>query len=195
MAQTNTCNFDIPLVAYQANYQDVMLPIPASLLVSSIPLDILSDVSTCETFWEWATRNMTAYGVAVLDMPARMLTTVLDAAYGRQWRFQFKVNVPAMYSEDTSQLLAVFAYGPALLAKPGSLRYRQYTQRDMRHPCEFDAVLVRQIVLGFSERGAVVVDPFCGTGTVPRIARETGRSGVGIDIRCPYTNEAPACGF
>jgi SAM-dependent methyltransferase len=35
-------------------------------------------------------------------------------------------------------------------------------------------------------RPAVVLDPFCGTGTVPAVANHLGRHGVGIDLSADY---------
>ena len=35
-------------------------------------------------------------------------------------------------------------------------------------------------------RPAVILDPFCGTGTVPAVAHALGRHGVGIDLSADY---------
>jgi SAM-dependent methyltransferase len=35
-------------------------------------------------------------------------------------------------------------------------------------------------------RPAVVLDPFCGTGTVPMVARALGRHGIGVDLSADY---------
>ena len=35
-------------------------------------------------------------------------------------------------------------------------------------------------------RPAVVLDPFCGTGTVPAVAHILGRHGIGIDLSADY---------
>ena len=59
----------------------------------------------------------------------------------------------------------------------------------MKHECEFDDVLITELIEKYSEPNDVVLDPFCGTGLVPRIAHKLGRTGIGIDLRCPYTNE------
>lgn len=37
---------------------------------------------------------------------------------------------------------------------------------------------------------ATVLDPFCGTGTVPGVARILGRHGIGIDLSHDYCNLA-----
>jgi DNA modification methylase len=39
-------------------------------------------------------------------------------------------------------------------------------------------------------RPAVVLDPFCGTGTVPMVARVLGRIGVGVDLKADYCRAA-----
>lgn len=35
-------------------------------------------------------------------------------------------------------------------------------------------------------RPAVILDPFCGTGTVPMVARILGRTGIGVDLSADY---------
>lgn len=35
-------------------------------------------------------------------------------------------------------------------------------------------------------RPAVVLDPFCGTGTVPMVAKALGRTGIGVDMSADY---------
>ena len=35
-------------------------------------------------------------------------------------------------------------------------------------------------------RPAVILDPFCGTGTVPAVAHVLGRHGIGIDLSADY---------
>ena len=46
----------------------------------------------------------------------------------------------------------------------------------------FPISFARKAVLGFSRPGDLVVDPFCGRGTVPYVATLYGRDGVGCDV-------------
>ena len=75
------------------------------------------------------------------------------------------------------------------MQRPDSISIRPPAERNMRHRCEYDAVYVQYLIERFSEPGDTVLDPFCGTGTVPRTAYQLGREGIGIDRRCPFTNK------
>ena len=50
------------------------------------------------------------------------------------------------------------------------------------HPHESPISVLRRLVEVYSQPGDLVVDPFCGHGTIVLVAVELGRSGVGYDI-------------
>jgi site-specific DNA-methyltransferase (adenine-specific) len=59
------------------------------------------------------------------------------------------------------------------------------------HPAIFPVELARRCLkLCALPEGAVILDPFCGTGTVMLAARELGLSGIGIDVDEQYLDYA-----
>jgi site-specific DNA-methyltransferase (adenine-specific) len=56
------------------------------------------------------------------------------------------------------------------------------------HPCPIPYELARRIVLTTTEPGDMVVDPFCGSGTVLQAATDAGRRAVGFDIDREYAD-------
>ncbi len=58
------------------------------------------------------------------------------------------------------------------------------------HPCQFPNELAERCILGFSDIGDVVLDPFVGTGTTAICAEGRKRIGIGIEIQAAYANEA-----
>lgn len=50
----------------------------------------------------------------------------------------------------------------------------------------FPPEIVSRIVTGWSPDGGVVLDPMCGMGTVPLVAKALGRRGVGVDLSLDY---------
>lgn len=58
------------------------------------------------------------------------------------------------------------------------------------HPAQFPLDLVSRVVLGFSNPGELVVDPFMGSGTVGVSCLEHGRRFVGIEIKRAYCEVA-----
>lgn len=60
------------------------------------------------------------------------------------------------------------------------------------HPAMFPEALARDHILSWSNEGDIVLDPFCGSGTTLKMARELGRRGIGIEINEEYCGIAVA---
>jgi site-specific DNA-methyltransferase (adenine-specific) len=54
------------------------------------------------------------------------------------------------------------------------------------HPAVFPEALARDHILSWSNPGDVVLDPFSGSGTTAKMARETGRRFIGIEVNPEY---------
>jgi DNA modification methylase len=54
------------------------------------------------------------------------------------------------------------------------------------HPCPKPLKLMRQLVSSLSTDDGVVVDPFIGSGTTLRAAKDLGRKAIGIEIEERY---------
>ena len=59
-----------------------------------------------------------------------------------------------------------------------------------RHYATFPDRLVQPIILACSNFGDLVLDPFAGSGTTCRIARENGRRFIGIELNPDYAKMA-----
>jgi len=59
-----------------------------------------------------------------------------------------------------------------------------------KHPCQFPEKMIERIILANSNPGDLVVDPMCGSGTVPVVAKRLGRKYLGIEINREYVEEA-----
>ena len=70
--------------------------------------------------------------------------------------------------------------------------YNRTTKDDFayEHPAMFPEALARDQIVSWSNRGDVVLDPFAGAGTTLKMAEETGRQWIGIDISADYCNVA-----
>ena len=62
--------------------------------------------------------------------------------------------------------------------------------RNDRHEAEFPEELANRVIRLFSPIGGVVLDPFVGTGTTTKVARQLGRQWLGIDIEAEYAHMA-----
>ena len=59
-----------------------------------------------------------------------------------------------------------------------------------RHYATFPGRLIQPIMLACSNEGDLVLDPFAGSGTTCRIAKETGRQFIGIELNPEYAEMA-----
>lgn len=62
--------------------------------------------------------------------------------------------------------------------------------REYGHPAMFPEELARRVMLLFSFRGDIVLDPFAGVGTTCVAARKNGRQFLGVDIAPEYCTTA-----
>ena len=58
------------------------------------------------------------------------------------------------------------------------------------HPCQFPADLINRLVLGFSQEGNIVFDPFAGSGTTIESCIKHNRYCVGFELREAYCDIA-----
>ncbi len=58
------------------------------------------------------------------------------------------------------------------------------------HPAIFPENLARDHILSWSNPGDVVLDPFAGSGTTLKMAKENGRQAIGIEINADYVEIA-----
>lgn len=70
--------------------------------------------------------------------------------------------------------------------------YKKSTKDDIayQHPAIFPEQLAKDHILTWSNKGDIVLDPMCGSGTSCKMAKETGRKFIGIDISEEYCNIA-----
>lgn len=187
------------MVIYQSDYKDITLPERSQLCISSVPLDLLLNDS--KELFRWIRQNIHEEGLVIIDMPALLITATdpverssyyMASKLGAQangWSIQWHYVLPDFYKARDSQVLVAFTRWNHPSDIPKEILYRPYNAREMRHECEFDQTLIQYLIENFSGEGEVVVDPFCGTGIVPRMAHALKRHGIGIDMRCPFTNQ------
>ncbi len=58
------------------------------------------------------------------------------------------------------------------------------------HPCPKPLPLMRRLIEQFTDAGDLILDPFAGSGTTLRAAKDLGRRAIGIEINPDYCNVA-----
>jgi len=64
--------------------------------------------------------------------------------------------------------------------------WRGPTQPDEKHPTTKPGWLMRRLIEASSDPGDIVLDPFMGSGTTLRAAKDLGRKAIGIEIEEKY---------
>lgn len=54
------------------------------------------------------------------------------------------------------------------------------------HPAQFPEELIKRIILSCTDRDDVVLDPFMGSGTTAKVARDAGRKYIGYEVEEEY---------
>lgn len=65
---------------------------------------------------------------------------------------------------------------------------KNVSKKDNPHPCPIPYELARRIILATTNEGDLVCDPFAGSGTVLKAAKDTGRRWLGFEIDENYYN-------
>lgn len=63
---------------------------------------------------------------------------------------------------------------------------KQEDQEAKGHPAPFPCQLVRDHIMSWTNKGGIILDPMCGSGTTCRVAVEMERKYIGIDISHEY---------
>jgi len=65
-----------------------------------------------------------------------------------------------------------------------------FKERAGWHPCQMPESLLKRIISASSNKGELVLDPFCGSGTTAAAAKQLGRNYTGIEISREYVKNA-----
>jgi DNA modification methylase len=61
---------------------------------------------------------------------------------------------------------------------------------DIEHPCPLPEEIAHRLTLLYSCPGDAVIDPFSGSGTVPTVADQLGRVGIGTELNPAFAADA-----
>ena len=129
---------------------------------------------------------------AMPNLTRRVLTHttefVIWAVKGRGWIFNYDVlkelNPQKRQDGSNKQMRDIWT----LPLCQGKERLRDADGKKALHPTQKPEELLKRIVLGFSNEGDVVLDPFAGSGTTPFIAKKYARKYIAIEREKKYFN-------
>ncbi|MBN2492424.1 MAG: site-specific DNA-methyltransferase, partial [Planctomycetes bacterium] len=120
----------------------------------------------------WLDEHLTFFHAVVWDKSAR--------GNGLGWRFRRNYEFVMVAHRRGGRL----AWVDNALAVPNVLRDRP--PRNILHPTSKPLTLVERFITWTTNRDDLVLDPFMGSGTTLRAAKDLGRRAIGIEIEERY---------
>ncbi|MEO1953186.1 MAG: site-specific DNA-methyltransferase [Campylobacterales bacterium] len=129
---------------------------------------------------------------AMPNLTRRVLTHttefVIWAVKGKGWIFNYDVLKelnPEKKKDGTSKQMRDIWTMPLCQGKE---RLRDADGKKALHPTQKPEELLKRIILGFSNEGDVVLDPFGGSGTTPYVAKKYNRNFIAIEREKKYSD-------
>jgi site-specific DNA-methyltransferase (adenine-specific) len=72
----------------------------------------------------------------------------------------------------------------------GNTRAQEEPCKELIHPAMMPMWLARDLIISWSNEGDTILDPFMGSGTVLKEARDLKRNAIGIEISPVYVRDA-----
>ena len=110
--------------------------------------------------------------------------TLIWAARGRDSRYRFNYQAMKALNDDLqmrSDWTLPLCTGPERLRNQHGLKL---------HPTQKPESLLHRVLLASTSPGDIVLDPFCGTGTTPAVARRLHRHYIGMERHPAYVEAA-----
>ena len=93
------------------------------------------------------------------------------------------VRVPQKYYRSVNNMRGA---NPGNVWEFSHIHYCQTNRQN--HPTQKPEALIERMILASSDENDVVLDQFCGSGTLLRVCQQTHRQGIGIEINEEYVN-------
>jgi len=131
------------------------------------------------TGWDW---------IAVWHKPGSFGARIGNSPLLPHWEPIFLFGIHTLGTQTGSVLNDVLSVNPepARAQRDGMGREKWANDGNAKHPCPKPLDLMGKLILALTPRAAVVIDPFAGSGTTLRSAKDHGRRAIGIEIEERY---------
>jgi site-specific DNA-methyltransferase (adenine-specific) len=103
---------------------------------------------------------------------------------------EVKNKTPRMIKSNRNGKSSYDFYTPNDFTARSNIWYYHVGSIQSNHPAIFPEALARDHILSWSNPGDIVLDPFCGSGTTPKAAKQLKRDYIGIEISAEYVTIA-----
>lgn len=201
---------DDAVTIFHGDCRDVLPSLNADLVLTDPPFMVRRDnwdtFASAEAFQvfttEWLRRSNNGSHHLISFFTAEFLPILRASAIAAEWPYRRTLiwSKPAGSQFGGArrdgfwfdfELITVFG-DTAVKGSGGTqlsvLSYR--TEVDGVHPCKKPQALMCRLVEAYSALGEIVIDPFMGSGTTLRAAKDLGRKAIGIEIDERYCEAA-----
>jgi len=141
--------------------------------------------------------NTAIYHAMVLERHFSYIDTIVwEKVTAASPRFGNFVQYNYYYPNNTHEFVYIYSNGKFDCKSDASLEYAlkfrndvwklRPENRDLSHPVPFPESLAENCVRLYSCKGDTVLDPFCGSGTTMKVARDLERNSVGVELDPEY---------
>jgi len=198
---------DDAIVIYHADCREVLPLLPdksMDMALTDIPFNVdlaygvyedkMSIVEYSRLCTEWFSALKPKAKAYIIKVPTKNMPTVLpifDKILGYVWtEMQYSPNATS-HGPFNLCLYTQYLVGGELYKRPNADVIVNTNNTILRcHPAEMPVVPIRKILEGFTNPADIVLDPFMGSGTFARAAKDTNRKYLGIEIEEKYCEVA-----
>ena len=142
-------------------------------------------------------RNTAIYHALLLDKHFSYIDTIIwEKVTAASPRFGNFVQYNYYYPNNVHEFVYIYSNGKFDCKSDASLEYAlkfrndiwklRPENRDLSHPVPFPESLAENCVRLYSCKGDTILDPFCGSGTTMKVARDNDRSSICIERSPEY---------
>lgn len=131
------------------------------------------------TGWDW---------IGVWHKPGSFGARIGNSPLLPHWEPIFLYGVHSLGTQTGAVLNDVLSVNPepANAQRDGMGREKWQVDGNGKHPCPKPLDLMGKLIVALTQRDGVVLDPFMGSGTTLRAAKDLGRRAIGIELEERY---------
>lgn len=135
--------------------------------------EVLHPLEICRTFEDWSVRQEIIWDRTIaMAFNAKMFAPSDERIY-----WMVKPGAKYTWNQEAAKWMNIWRISP--LQSDGG-----------HHPCPYPIEIPNRCILATTSPGDLVLDPYLGSGTTLRAAKDLGRRGIGIETRSDFADIA-----
>jgi len=160
-------------------------------------IELLQTFERCRAVFIHYPEEMIQYVCAAMGVPLEVVAWIYNANTPRQHRMIAWFNCKPNFAKIKQPYKNLSDKRILELIKNGSEganiydwwnveQVKNVNKEKMAHPCQIPEEIYRRIILTTTTEDDIILDPFMGSGTCLKVARDLGRKAIGIELSSYY---------